>query len=86
MTSEKRIAQMPPMYRAKYKRAISGRSMRAAIDSFCLECMGYSRTEIPVCTDTGCPLYSYRPYQKSEVAHDRVNNDQELTNEEIGML
>ena len=66
----KRLKQMPESYRAKYKKAVTRKSMRAAINSQCLECCGYQRTEVSVCTDLGCPLYLYRPYQKAKISAD----------------
>ena len=56
---------MPKLYQGGYERAISGKaSPRQAIKAQCLECVGYERDEIPRCSDTGCPLYYYRPFQK----------------------
>lgn len=60
----KRIAGMPTTCRGAYKKAVNHKSMRAAVNSQCLECVGYIRKEISVCTDLACPLYSYRPFQK----------------------
>jgi len=60
----KRLSSIPVMYRSTYKKAVTHKSMRAAVNSQCLECVGYERKEISVCTDLGCPLYSFRPYQK----------------------
>jgi len=59
-----RLKAMPSLYRGAYKRAVEHKSMRSAINSQCVECVGYVRKEVSVCTDLGCPLYSYRPYQK----------------------
>jgi hypothetical protein len=61
MDAEERLRNMPSSYQATYRTAMRGRSMKAAIKSFCLECVGYQREEIKVCTDTGCPLFPYRP-------------------------
>jgi len=36
------------------------KSRKAAIRSFCAECMGYETKDIPGCTDEGCPLYRWR--------------------------
>ena len=58
---EKRLKQMPVTMHSTYKRAMRGRSQKAAIASFCFECMGYHRPEIARCTDLGCSLYPYRP-------------------------
>jgi hypothetical protein len=57
---EQRLSQIPEKQRGKYKRAASGKSLRAAVDAFCSECMGYVVDEIRECTDPGCPLYPYR--------------------------
>jgi hypothetical protein len=66
---------MPVSYRQRYKNAVERKSMRAAVDSFCVECVGYQREEIKVCTDQGCPLWAYRPYrisQKAQIRHFEV--------------
>jgi len=63
MSPEERLRQMPVSCRATYKKAMKGRSMKAGITAFCTECVGYVRKEVEVCTDTGCPLYPYRPFQ-----------------------
>jgi hypothetical protein len=56
---------MPKLYQSGYERAINGKaSPRQAIKAQCLECVGYERNEITNCTDTDCPLYCYRPFQK----------------------
>jgi hypothetical protein len=58
-----RREQMPRSYRATYDKAVSGKSLRAAINSFCLECVCWQIEEIRNCSDLGCPLYAVRPYQ-----------------------
>ena len=60
-----RLGQMPKSYRATYRKAVAGNSLRAAVNSFCLECVGWRVEEIRHCTDLGCPLYAVRPYQGS---------------------
>jgi len=50
--------EIPPKYRAMYERRKTSR--KAAIRSFCLECVGYQPEEVKRCTDTGCPLFFYR--------------------------
>lgn len=76
MTSEReakiaeRRAQMPRSYRACYDKAVSGKSLRAAINSFCLECVCWQIEEIRNCTDLACPLYAARPYQLPQNAHE----------------
>jgi hypothetical protein len=61
-----RLAQMPRAYRRVYERAVEGKSRKAAMHSFCLECCGWQVKEVFLCIDLGCPLYPYRP--KSRVA------------------
>jgi len=59
-----RRAQIPKLYRATYDKAIGGKSLRAAINAFCLECVCWQIEEIRKCTDLACPLYAVRPYQR----------------------
>ena len=67
MTSEREVqiaqrrAEMPRSYRACYDKAVSGKSRKAAMHAFCNECCGWQIKEVFLCTDLGCPLYSYRP-------------------------
>jgi hypothetical protein len=58
-----RRAQMPRSYRATYDRAVKGKSLRAAINAQCLECVCWITKEVRFCTDLACPLYAVRPYQ-----------------------
>ena len=53
---------VPKKYQKLYEKAISGRSRKAAIRSFCIECVGYFEKEVRACTDPECPLYLYRLY------------------------
>lgn len=46
-----RRAQMPRSYRATYDKAVSGRSLRASINSFCQECVCFQIDEIRNCTE-----------------------------------
>ncbi len=56
--------EIPKLYQKLYERAASGKaSPRQAIRMQCLEGCGYERNEVTCCTDTGCPLYRYRPFQ-----------------------
>ena len=56
-----RRAQIPKLYRGIYDKAIRGRSRKAAMHSFCVECCGYQIAEVFLCTDLACPLWPYRP-------------------------
>jgi len=59
-----KMGGIPRAYRQTYKRAMSGKSLRAAVNAFCLECVQWQREEIKLCTAIDCPLYPYRPYGK----------------------
>ena len=59
------LKEMPPIYRATYKRAVAGKSLRAAVNSFCAECTIWQREEVRLCTSVACPLWPSRPYQGS---------------------
>ncbi len=50
-------------YRKQYDKAISRQSMRAAINSKCLDCMCWQQAEVKRCDIVTCPLHPYRPYQ-----------------------
>ena len=50
----------------EYLQAMAGKSRRLAIKTFCSMCLGWEKplaNAIRACTDQGCSLYSYRPYQ-----------------------
>jgi len=57
-------SQMPRRFQGIYDRAVKGKSLRAAVNAFCLECVCYQIKEVRNCTDQGCSLYAVRPYQK----------------------
>jgi hypothetical protein len=61
-----RMAQMPARYREQYRRAMSGKSLRAGASALCCECMGWEGLPDTVrnCTALACSLYPYRPYQE----------------------
>lgn len=69
-----RLQQMGTSYRGVYKRAMTGKSRAAAMTAFCYECCGWQRAEVYACTDTGCPLYPYRP--TSDVPQDEAEAHQ----------
>ena len=58
----KRRADMPRAYRHNYDKAMSGRSLKAAVKAFCLECVQWDRNEVKLCPSVACPLYPYRPF------------------------
>ena len=58
----KRLSDMPETCRRTYLRAMQGRSLAAAVKAFCMECVGWDRSEVARCTAPACPLYPYRPF------------------------
>ena len=60
-----RRTQIPKVHKINYDKAMKGRSMKAAIKAFCLECVCWQKEEVRLCTDIGCSLYPYRPYKGS---------------------
>ena len=76
MTAEQRIAawrqNIPNLfngaYRRMYDRAMSGKSLRAAVTAKCQDCMCWQGTEIKRCNIVTCPLHPYRPGIKRVVS------------------
>ena len=60
-----RLKQIPKLYRGIYDKAVSGKSRKAAMHAFCLECCGWVIKEVFLCTSPQCPLYPYRPQSKA---------------------
>jgi hypothetical protein len=50
------MRDIPTKYEKLYKRAMSGKSRKAAIRAFCLECVGWSEYEVSVCTYPELPF------------------------------
>ena len=61
----RKLGMMPLSFRLTYLKAMSGRSLPAAVKLFCLECFSWDKAEIDGCTAPACPLYPYRPYQEA---------------------
>ena len=61
----RRRADMPKKYRGIYDKAMQGRSLKSAVHAFCLECCGWQRKEVELCSSPECSLYLYRPYQET---------------------
>ena len=80
----KRRADMPKLYRGIYDKAMTTPSKAAAIHAFCLECMGWVRYEVKMCTSPACPLFNHRPYRDSSEADYEPLDDVETTNDENG--
>jgi hypothetical protein len=63
---EQRCQQMPDIHLANYKRAMRGKSMKAAIKAFCLECVQWQREEVRLCTDLACCSFSAESKRSSQ--------------------
>lgn len=62
----RRAAIIPPRFKQDYLKAMQGKSLRAGVNAFCRECVGWEDLPFSVrnCTAPACPLYLYRPYQE----------------------
>ena len=58
-----RLKETPETARRGYLNAHKGKSRGAAIKAMCLECVGWQRREVALCTSQACPLFRYRPYR-----------------------
>jgi hypothetical protein len=54
---------IPKKFKKLYERARSGKSRKAAIKFGCLECCGFERNEVALCSDPFCGYLPYRPYK-----------------------
>jgi len=83
-TPQERIAKhradMPRQFRRVYDVAMTGRSLRAAVNSQCIECMAYVFSEVRLCVSPECPLFLCRPLQGvSYGVSDVAQSEQEST-------
>lgn len=69
------LKEMPPIYRATYKKAVAGKSLRAAVNSFCAECTIWQREEVRLCTSLACSLWPYRPYRNKPTGRSKNTSE-----------
>ena len=62
---------IPERFKARRAAAMRGKSRKAAIDAFCLMCVGFERESVRGCTAPDCPLFKFRPYQTDIEEDDR---------------
>lgn len=66
-TREEQIAaqrkHLPDHAVGVYDKAMSGKSLRACINARCVDCCGWSKSEVTKCPAMSCPLWHVRPYQ-----------------------
>jgi hypothetical protein len=55
------VQRYAPRYLAAFRRAYAGKSLRAAVNAFCIECNGFDAAAVRECTAPACPLWHYRP-------------------------
>ena len=58
------VRQDAPSKLGVFRAAYAGRSLRAAINACCLECVGFDIQAVRDCTAPACPLFTVRPYQR----------------------
>jgi hypothetical protein len=63
MNRNDKLKTIPSTMQGPYKKSTSSRKW--AIVAFCQECVGYDRDQLKNCSSPTCPLYKWRPYQKS---------------------
>ena len=75
------VSQIPVKFRGLYRRAMTGKSRKAAIRAHCLMCVGWQASEVAKCTAPSCPLYAYRMSSGADHPH---LSEQAATNEADG--
>jgi len=63
-------------YRRNYDKAMSGKSLRAAVTAKCLDCMCWQQAEVKNCDVITCPLYPYKPYSARQRSRGGVDTKQ----------
>jgi hypothetical protein len=67
----------PDKFRPLARKAAKG-SRAAAVKLKCLDCSGYQKIEIKLCTVPGCPLWMFRPY-RGKLADKKVHKQEKET-------
>ena len=65
------VSKYLPSARSHFEAAFAGKSRKAAVTAFCVQCMGYDRDEVRNCTAPACPLYPHRPYTTKRKPNNR---------------
>ena len=61
-------------YRKTYDKAVEG-SLRAAINSKCLDCVCWVQAEVKKCPHLSCSLWTVRPYQTASKISQKPSGD-----------
>jgi hypothetical protein len=78
----KHITSMPSGIRTRIKSLKRG-SRKAAMELFCIECMGGTISEVGRCTSPGCSLYLFRPNLKLDESGETVLEEESVEDEEL---
>jgi hypothetical protein len=66
---------VPDRFRDVYLRATQGKSKATAMRVYCIECSGWSTSEVKRCVVLHCPMWAVRPYQPGEGEAPEANED-----------
>jgi len=58
---EQWLKSMPERFHKTYHKAMGGKSLRAAINAKCYDCMNWQIKDVHRCEFATCPLWPYRP-------------------------
>ena len=64
------VSEALPSARSHFVAAYAGKSRKAAITAFCVQCNGFDRDAIRQCSARACTLYPYRPYARERRSRD----------------
>lgn len=59
-------------FRRTWDKAVTKKSMRAAVNAKCQDCMNWQQSEIRHCSVITCPLWQYRPNQDKEKGREKT--------------
>jgi hypothetical protein len=79
----KKLETIPMSYQNVFRNAFKG-NRPAAVKANCLECMGYVRGDVHLCTTETCPMHKLRPYQNKKentLSQNEALNDPESKSE-----
>ena len=71
-------------YRKQYDKAMSGKSLRAAVNAKCADCMNWQGVEVRLCDIVTCSLHPYRPGRSRQTEPVTLESAQQRASEEAG--
>lgn len=64
---DRRLPNVPKPYQSLYLKVLNGNGTPSEREKvMCMDCVGWERESVTLCTRYACPLYPYRPYQPVE--------------------